>query len=95
MQPFTGEANKNRRKVLLERAFLVTPQFMIHIKNRLQPIQTTRPIQIGLASASRSSFDDDPIVNDAGKHPVNEGVWRVTVSKYEDAADRPDRKVIP
>lgn len=56
---------------------------MIHIKNRLQPIQMTRPILIGPASASRSSFDDEPIVNDAGKHPVNDGVGRVTVSKYE------------
>jgi hypothetical protein len=98
-QPFTGEGNTNRRKMLLERAFLITPQFMIHIKNRLQPIQTTRPIQIGLASASRSSHDDEPIVNDAGKHSVNEGVWRVTVSKYEQAyeqaAGQPARRVIP
>ena len=61
---------------------------MIHIKKRRQPILMTRPFGTGGASASLSSLNGELILNDAGKHAVNAGACRVTVSEYEDRAGR-------
>ena len=57
---------------------------MIHIKKRPQPILMTRPFGTGGASASLSSLNGELILNDAGKHAVNEVTALVTVSECED-----------
>jgi len=59
---------------------------MIHIKKRRQPILMTRPFETGGASASLSSLNGELILNDAGKHAVNEAAALVTVSECEDRA---------
>jgi hypothetical protein len=89
-QAFSGENKPNRRKMLQESGFFATWLLMIHIKNRTQPILTTRHFQVGRASASHSSHNDEPILNDAGKHPVNVTPSQVTLSGREDRAARPE-----
>ena len=78
MQAFAGDRKPNRPKMLLWSGFLATfrvvPQF---VTGTTRPGRLTRSTWPSRIARSRP-MDDDPMINDPGKHRVNEG--QLTVS---------------
>jgi hypothetical protein len=58
--------------MLPKSGFLATVSFMFHLKSQFQPTQTTHPFRLHMGEPRRDPNSSDPMINDAGKQPVNE-----------------------
>src|ERR1039458_6030574 len=83
MQARRRQIDPNRRKILPESGFLATYRFMPGLRigpNRLYRLApSVRPGR----NASLSPLDDDPMINDPGKHSVKVGKRAVSLRARE------------